>query len=65
MEFDLTTILGLYINNKMLKDKRSVPMVKLLNKYGIYGIKAANFMLELVEVLKEMGENNDQINSSR
>lgn len=56
IEFDFKKIINEKINSEMMKEKESAPIVKLLNKYGIYGVDAMAFIMEMGEVVKEINE---------
>lgn len=42
------------MNALLLENKESAPIVKVLNKYGVYGNKAFNLILELAVVTGNM-----------
>lgn len=58
MSVNFSGIVDEMLNMNMLKNKDTAPFVALLNKYGIRGVKAMEFILEFGEVAKEMGNNN-------
>ena len=56
--FDFTGIIDAMMNAELLKNKEAAPLTILLNKYGIRGIKAMEFLLELVAIFGEKENNN-------
>ena len=58
MNIDLTGFVDAHINNELLKHKDIAPLVNLLNKYGIKGTKAMEFLMELNVVGNAMGGHN-------
>lgn len=61
--FDFTGIVDAYLNAELLKNKEAAPLTTLLNKYGIKGTKAMEFMLELVAIFGE-GENHNAVDNT-
>lgn len=56
IEFDFKKIINEKINSEMMKEKEAAPIVKVLNKHGIYGVDAMAFIMELGEAVKEINE---------
>lgn len=64
MNVDYTDMVDEMLNLSLLKHKEAAPIVKLLNKYGIKGARAISFIMEMNEIGKEMGQNNEVDNTN-
>lgn len=55
MDIDFENLINAQLNNEMIKsDKNMASVIKLLNKYGIFGMKALSFLHELEFVLTDI-----------
>lgn len=46
-QFDINSLLKVAFNAKLLNDKNIKPVVKVMNKYGVFGLDCLSFMAEL------------------
>lgn len=52
--FDFNKILGNRIEAELLKNKKAKPLVLMLKKYGIEGVRAMEFIADLATVAQQM-----------
>lgn len=46
-QFDINSLMNAAINARLLNDKNTKPVVKVMNKYGVFGLDCLAFMTEL------------------
>ena len=54
LKFDFNAILGNKIEVELLKNKKARPLVLMLKKYGIEGLRAMEFIADLATVAQQM-----------
>lgn len=62
IDFDFSNFVTVMLNNSLKENEDLKPIIKLLNKYGIYGEKAVSFLLEFNAILEQQsgGNNNEE-----
>lgn len=59
-DVDGNEILNLIINSTLKSDKRTAPIIKVLNKYGINGAQAMACILELAAACAQINEGEEE-----
>lgn len=60
---DYGNLMEVMFNAEMLKNKEFAPVLKVLNKYGLFGTKAMSFLSEFSEVVEEWNKNQQERNN--
>lgn len=54
INFDFNRILGNRIESELLKNNKAKPLVLMLKKYDIEGVRAMEFIADLATVVQQM-----------
>jgi hypothetical protein len=53
-KIDMSALLNLQINKELLKTEEIAPFVKACNKYGVYGTKAVELPIDIIDAAQNM-----------